>query len=231
MLVERRDRVGLLILNRPTKLNAMTTEMMLSLEDALSAFDEDEGIGAVVITGAGERAFSSGRDLGEETGEASLAPGQRRPRGPASFGACRKPTIAAIRGFCYGGGALLALGCDIRIAAEDARFKFPGASYGLAAGAAQLPAIVGSAMAKELLFTADVIDAAEALRIGLVNHVVAAAELFDYALAMAARIAANSPEALIGMKEIVDLALPAHQAAERQAAINRELRGTHETSA
>ncbi len=229
ILIDRQDGVGIVTLNRPAKLNAMTTQLLLELEDALSELEADDAIGAVVITGAGDRAFSAGRDLGEETTAGGGANG-RRPRGPVVMGSCRKPTIAAIRGYAYGGGALLALNCDIRIAAEDARFKFPGAAYGLPAGGTQLPRIVGLAKAKELLFTGDVVDAPEALRIGLVNQVVSVQGLMEYSVAMAGRIAANSARTIMGLKEIVDMVIPATEALAHQSQLDRELRASDETS-
>jgi len=111
----------------------------------------------------------------------------------AVIAACQSPTIAAIRGYCFGGGALLAVECDIRIGSPDARIKFHGASYGRAPGGAVLPRIIGDAKAKELLFSGDVIDGTEALRIGLFNQLVPADEVVDSAVALGARIAANSP--------------------------------------
>jgi enoyl-CoA hydratase len=137
--------------------------------------------------------------------------------------ACRTPTIAAIRGYCYGGAALLAIGCDIRLSGEDGRFKFHGASYGRGIGGAVLPRIVGAAKAKELLFTGDDVPAAEALRIGLVNHVVPPDQVVEVALAMGERIASNSPRAIQVIKETIDLALPVEQAQAHENHANREL--------
>ena len=145
--------------------------------------------------------------------------------------AARKPTIAAIRGYCFGGGALLAIHCDIRIGGEDARLKFHGASYGRAPGGAVLPRIVGSAKAKELLFAGDEVSASEALRIGLLNHVVAADKVVETAVDMAARIAANSPEAVRALKEIVDAALPVDAALEREHELNRDIGRTADSAA
>ena len=217
VLVERRGGVGLVTLNRPEKLNALNTALVTQLEQALRELDSDDAIGAIVVTGAGERAFSAGGDMNEQV--ASLD-GQTRaaPRVSASalLRQVRKPTIAAIRGYCFGGGALMAIEFDIRIAGDDARFKFHGASYGRAPGGAVLPRIVGDAKAKELLFSGDEVSAAEALRIGLVNHVVPAAEVVDHAVGLAERIAANSPVAVRALKEIIDLALPIDKALERE---------------
>ena len=130
ILVERNGRVGLVTLNRPEKLNALNSALVNQLELALRELNADDDIGAIVITGAGERAFSAGGDMAEQV--AALDESRSFPRVSASavVRASEKPTIAAIRGYCFGGGALLAIECDIRIGGEDARFKFHGAVYG-----------------------------------------------------------------------------------------------------
>ena len=231
VLVERRGRVGLVTLNRPEKLNALNSALVSQLELAMKTLDGDEEIGAIVITGAGERAFSAGGDMAEQV--AALDESRAFPRVNASavVHAVKKPTIAAIRGYCFGGGALLAIHCDIRIGGDDARLKFHGASYGRAPGAAVLPRIVGEAKAKQLLFTGDEVSAEEALRIGLLNQVVPANTVLETAVAMAARIAANSPPAIAALKEIIDLALPVDQALEREHQVNRELGRTPDSAA
>jgi enoyl-CoA hydratase/carnithine racemase len=232
ILVEIRGRVGLVTLNRPEKLNALSSELVDQLEHALTALDEDDAVGAVVITGAGERAFSAGGDMAEQI--AALSEEARPlPRVGASsvVRAAKKPTIAAIRGYCFGGGALLAIECDIRIGGDDARFKFHGASYGRAPGGAVLPRIVGESRAKELLFTGDEIGADEALRIGLLNQMVAPSAVVETALAMAERIAANSPLAVRALKEIIDLALPVDKAIERERELNQGMGRTPDSAA
>jgi enoyl-CoA hydratase len=223
ILVERRGRVGLVTLNRPDKLNALSSELVNQLEQALQALDADDDIGAIVITGAGDRAFSAGGDMAEQVAALEQARSFPRVNASAVVFAARKPTIAAIRGYCFGGGALLATHCDIRIGGRDARLKFHGASYGRAPGGAVLPRIVGAAKAKELLFTGDEISASEALRIGLLNQVVDADQVVDTAVGMAARIAANSPEAVRALKDIIDRALPVDQALEREHELNRDI--------
>ncbi|HEV7664488.1 MAG TPA: enoyl-CoA hydratase/isomerase family protein [Chloroflexota bacterium] len=212
VLVERRGRVGLVTLNRPAKLNALSSTLVNELEHALHELDADDAIGAIVITGAGERAFSAGGDMAEQI--AALDAEQAFPRVHASsvVRAVKTPTLAAIRGYCFGGGALLTLECDIRIGGDDTRFKFPGANYGRAPGGALLPRIVGDAKARELLLTGDEVSAAEAWRIGLLNQVVPAADVVETTVAMAARIAANNSEAVRALKEIIDQALPTDRA-------------------
>jgi enoyl-CoA hydratase len=227
VLVERRGQVGLVTLNRPEKLNALNRELVSQLRQALSDLDTDEAIGAIVLTGAGERAFSAGGDMREQVerlDEQQAAPAA--PSASTAVRACAKPVLAAIRGYCYGGGAVLAIACDIRIGGEDARIKFHGASYGLAPGGASLPRIVGEAKAKELLFTCDEVLADEALRIGLLNQVVPANQVLDTAVAMAERIANNSPRAVRVLKETIDLALPIEEALAHEEAATRELRAS-----
>ena len=231
VLTDRRDRVALVTLNRPEKLNALSSELVNELERALHELDSDDDIGAIVITGAGTRAFSAGGDMAEQI--AALDDARAFPRVSASavVHAVHKPTIAAIRGYCFGGGALLAIHCDIRIGGDDTRMKFHGASYGRAPGGAVLPRIVGDAMAKELLFTGDEISASEALRIGLLNHVVPAADVVDTSLAMAQRIAANSPASIRALKEIIELAHPVDRAMDREHDLNRDMGHTAEAAA
>jgi enoyl-CoA hydratase/carnithine racemase len=223
VLIERRGQVGLVTLNRPAKLNALSAHLMDELERVLRELDEDDAIGAIVLTGAGKRAFSAGGDMAEQVAAIDGQRQQRRGSASAGIRACRTPTLAAIRGYCYGGAALLAISCDIRISGEDGRFKFHGASYGRALGGAILPRIVGAAKAKELLFTGDDVPAAEALRIGLVNHVVPSAEVVEFSVAMAERIAANSPRAVQVIRETIDLALPMEQAQAFENQANRDI--------
>ncbi len=232
ILAEARGAVGLITLNRPEKLNAMNAQLSAELVQALDAFEADEAIRAIVLTGAGDRAFSAGADMREGVSRLHGAPVPAPGPSPTQrVRACAKPVLAAIRGYCYGGGANLAVCCDIRICAEDARFRFVGVTYGLPVSGAMLPRIVGEAKAKEILFTGDVVEAAEALRIGLANQVVPAAELLPYTLAIAARIAENSPAAVRALKVIVDTALPVAAAVERETALVSELRASAEHAA
>ena len=229
VLLERRGSVGIVTLNRPAKLNALNRQLIDELEQALGELEGDAGIGAIVITGAGERAFSAGGDMAEQIADAESGRPSRQASTANIVRECRTPTLAAIRGYCFGGGALLAINCDIRIASTDARFKFPGATYGRAPGGAVLPRIVGDAKAKELLFTGDEVSAAEALRIGLVNQLVDPESVLDATVAMGDRIAANSPVAIRALKETIDLALPIEQALAHEAEINRGM-GSSEDS-
>jgi enoyl-CoA hydratase len=231
VLVERRGPVGVAILNRPEKLNAMNAELSAALIEAIDDFEADDQILAIVLTGAGERAFSAGGDMTEVRHR--LGPNASRSAGPSVGGRvreCRKPTLAAIRGYCYGGAANTVINCDIRICGDDAKFRFIAASYGLPAAGAMLPRIVGEAKAKELLFTTDVVDAAEALRIGLANQVVPPAEVLDYTVAMAERIAGNSPGAVAAIKQIINVALPVDAAVAREVELSRDLSASDDTA-
>ncbi|HEY1298064.1 MAG TPA: enoyl-CoA hydratase/isomerase family protein [Chloroflexota bacterium] len=233
VLVERRGGVGIVTLNRPEKLNALNSEIGTQLEQAVTALDAEDAIGAIVLTGAGERAFSSGGDMAEQVAALENAEARTSPRVNSSMvmHQVKTPTIAAIRGYCFGGGALLAIHCDIRIGGTDARLKFHGASYGRAPGGAVLPRIVGEAKAKELLFTGDEVRADEALRIGLLNQVVVPEAVLETAVAMAERIAANSPVAVGALKEIIERALPVDKALEYEHEVNQGMGRTPDSAA
>jgi enoyl-CoA hydratase/carnithine racemase len=231
VLLDRRGAVAVVTLNRPEKLNALNSALVSQLEQVITALDADASVQAIVLTGAGERAFSSGGDMSEQV--SALEQERTYPRVNAStlLHEVRLPTIAAIRGYCFGGGALLAIHCDIRIGGDDARFKFHGASYGRAPGGAVLPRIVGEAKAKELLFTGDELPAAEALRIGLLNQVVARDAVLETSIAMAERIAANSPQAVRALKEIIEKALPVDKAIEYEHEVNQGMGRTPDSAA
>jgi enoyl-CoA hydratase/carnithine racemase len=226
--VEVSDGVGTIRLQRTDKHNAFNRELSEAVVQALDALEADDDVVCVVLTGTGN-AFSAGADMSEAV---AAIDGSGRSEGMgatiARVARFPKPLIASINGICYGGGALLAITCDIRIASDNAAFRFPGASYGLVVGGAQLPRIIGPAHAKELLFTGKVVRAEEALRIGLVNHVVAQDEIAAAAREMAQQIAANSPEALVATKEVVDRASEADDGYGREAAWNAKLRQSPE---
>ena len=227
VLCERVGPVAIVRLNRPDKHNAINRAMSLALAAAMADLEADEAIRAIVLTGAGERAFCAGADMGEAVEQIDgQGEGHRAGEGINAVATASKPVIGAINGYAYGGGALLAISTDIRLASPAARIRFVGASYGLVVGGSQLPRIVGPAHAKELLFTARVVDAAEAERIGLVNRVVAADALIDEALALASDIAANSPHAVGWAKKVVDAATEVDQGRATEAEANRALRGS-----
>jgi enoyl-CoA hydratase len=195
------DRVATVVLDRPERLNALSSGLQEDLVRAFDGFDADDDVWAVVLTGAGEKAFSAGVDLKEiRAKDSGPAPGLR-PMGGFSRNVfetvldCGKPTIAAINGWAMGGGCELALACDIRIAAEHARIGLPEAKRGMGAnfGVHLLSRIVPRGIAYELLYTGDDISAADARHWGLVNRVVPAAELAAEADALARKIAGNAP--------------------------------------
>jgi enoyl-CoA hydratase len=228
-IVERDDQhVAVVRLNRPDKHNAFNRELDAAVSAALTELDADDAVHCVVLTGTGP-AFSAGADMTEAV---EAIEGKGRSEGMAAVyaavAAFRKPLIAAVNGICYGGGALVATMCDIRIASDTAAFRFPGAAYGLVVGGSALPRLVGPAYAKELLFTAKVVRAEEALRIGLVNHVVPVEDLANFALEMAHEVAANSLPALIASKHTVDQATEVDAGAKAEAEWNRSLRTSPE---
>jgi enoyl-CoA hydratase len=204
--VERTGHVALVRMLRGDKHNAFNRALSSEVLSALDALDADDNVHAVVLIGTGT-AFCAGADMTEAV--AAIEENGRNDGMAAAIvrvARFRKPLLACVNGAAYGGGALLAITCDIRIASERAAFRFPGAAYGLVVGGSQLPRVIGPAMAKELLFTARVVQADEALRIGLVNHVVPHDRVEAAAMEMAQQIAANSPDALLGTKQAVDRA-------------------------
>lgn len=206
--VERADGVGWIVLNRPTQINAINQALRAGVAQALETFDADPQISVIVIRGAGERGFCAGADIKEQRSAASLT-ALREQFIPhtwiETFDRVRKPVIAAIHGFCLGGGLEVAMACDIRIAAPGAKFGLPEVGLGLipgGGGTQRLPRIVGLGRALDLLLTGDRIDAGEALRIGLVSRVAATDEsLVDEARGLALRIAAKPPAAAAYAKE------------------------------
>lgn len=231
VIVANYGPVGILKLNRPAKRNALNSELSEALADGVAAFEADDAIRAIVIGGSEPRAFCAGADMSEAVGRLEEGGGARSQaigRLFSTLGAARKPLIGAIEGYCFGGGAILATLLDIRIASDTATFRFPGAEYGLVVGGSSLPRLVGPALAKELILTADVIDAAEAGRIGLVNHVLPVGDVWPAAIAMGLRIAQNSAGAVQNSKQVIDRATDNAAAVELENQLNRELRTSPE---
>ena len=226
--VVRDGGVGLVRMQRPEKHNAFNREMAEHVHAAFGSLEADADIHCVVLTGTG-RAFFAVDDMNEAVAEIDEN-GRNDGMAAAIARVSRftKPLIGCINGAAYGGGALLAATCDVRIASDAAAFRFPGAIYGLVVGGAQLPRIIGPAYAKELLFTGRVVDATEALRIGLVNHVVPHDRVEAVAMEMAREIAANSPLALIATKEAVERATEVDEGQRREIEWNRSLRASPE---
>src|SRR5438477_5271355 len=210
ILVEKRERVGLVTLNRPKQLNALNPQLMQELAKALHDFDANDGIGAIVITGS-DKAFAAGADIGamKDWGYMDVYKGEYITRNWGRIKSIRKPLIAAVAGYALGGGCELAMMCDILIAAESARFGQPEIKLGIipgAGGTQRLPRAVGKAKAMDLVLTGRMMDAAEAERAGLVSRVVAADKLLDEALACAAQIAEFSLPSVMMAKEAVNRA-------------------------
>ena len=229
VLEERRGAVLLLTLNRPERHHAINQALSAQLEEAVARAEADEGVRAVVLTGAGDRAFCAGADMVESSG-ADGAPARPGGAGPAiaRVAATPLPIIAAVNGYCYGGGAALAIACDIRLASETATFRLPGAEYGLVVAAASLPRLVGAAKAKELIFTARRLDATEALACGLVNAVYPQPDLLPAALTMAETIGQNAVAAVRASKRVIDAATLSDAARALEVEANRTLRGSPE---
>ena len=210
ILVETRGRVGLVTLNRPKALNALNDALMDELGAALTAFDKDEGIGAIVITGS-EKAFAAGADIGmmAKYSFMDVYKGDYITRNWETIRTIRKPVIAAVAGYALGGGSELAMMCDIIIAAENARFGQPEVKLGTmpgAGGTQRMPRAVSKAKAMDLCLTARMMDAAEAERAGLVSRVVPADKLMDEALSAAEAIASYSLPVVMMIKESINTA-------------------------
>jgi enoyl-CoA hydratase len=208
VLTEVANRVAVLTINRPDKRNALNRAVRREFLGALDAVRTEDAVRAVIVTGAGDKAFIAGADIGEFEGRTPVDQFRvmREPSVFEAVDAFPKPVIAAINGFCLGGGCELAMACDIRIAADGAKLGQPEVSLGIlpgGGGTQRLPRLVGLGAAFRLLYTGDLIDAAEALRIGLVDQVVPAPDLMREARALAERIAAKSPVALRLIKEAV----------------------------
>lgn len=202
ILTENRDGVLLLTLNRPQSMNSLNRELLAALAEEVKAIAFDPAVRVVVITGAGEKAFCSGADLKERATMNPVEVKQYIFNIRNTFTMVEnlpKPVIAAVNGFAFGGGTELAMASDIRIAAPTAVMGLTETSLGIipgAGGTQRLARLVGKGKAKELIFLAQRLKAAEALEIGLVNRVAAAGKLLDEALEMAAKIKQNAPVAL-----------------------------------
>ena len=206
ILVEREGRVAILTINRPDKLNALNDQVRNDMLEILGQIETDAAVGVVVITGAGEKAFIAGADIGEFAGRTPFDQrhAMRSPRIFDVMASFPKPVIAMINGFCLGGGCELAMSCDIRIASDKARFGQPEINLGLipgGGGTQRLPRLVGTGQAMRLILSGDMIPAAEAQSIGLVEMVVPAEELRAKTLELANKIAAKSPLTLKVAKE------------------------------
>lgn len=208
ILVDVEDGVAILTLNRPEKLNAMNRKLGEELHHAVKQMEADEGIGCIVITGTGDRAFSAGGDIHEQLSDDARysqeeLDAKRDNRRRYEISACSKPTIGMMNGLAYGGAAVLASSLDMRVGCEGCRFRFLAAAYGRINSTWTLPNQVGWPIAKELLFSARMVEAEEAYRIGLLNHLVPRAQLRAKTMELARMIAANHRGAVVGIKALM----------------------------
>ena len=206
ILSEREGAVALITLNRPEKLNALSFPLMQEVDDALTRYEADEGVAAVILTGAGDRAFSAGADIHEMAGLSPEELAERSAtRGRISWhiASYKKPLIGAINGLAFGGAALLSSSLDLRIGCEKTQFRFLAASYGRVNSTWSLPALVGIPKAKELLFTGRLVAAEEAERIGLLNQIVPSAKLIEVAIELGQMIAKNDQRMVQGIKRLL----------------------------
>jgi len=205
------DRIATITVNRPDKLNALNDTVIRELRLAIDAARTSADVGGVILTGAG-RAFIAGADIAGFAERSPVTAAQMARTGQevfARFESCPKPVIAAINGFALGGGCELAMACHVRIASEAAKFGQPEVKLGLIpgyGGTQRLTHLVGKGRAMQLVLTGEMIDAAEAYRIGLVNRVVAASELVGAARAMLGTMLGNAPLALAACIDVVNQA-------------------------
>ncbi len=208
ILTEIEGGVATVTLNRPDKLNAMNRKLARELHDAVKKMEADDAVGCIVITGTGERAFTAGGDIQEQLSNDEKysqeeLDAMRSARNSYDISACAKPTIGMMNGLAYGGGAVLASSLDMRVGCEATKFRFLAAAYGRINSTWTLPNQVGWPIAKELLFTARIVGAEEAYRIGLLNHLVPRAHLREKTMEIAKAIAANHRGAVVGVKALM----------------------------
>lgn len=202
LLVEQRGKVLVITLNRPDKMNALSQPLLADLRLAVDAAIADASVAGVILTGAGEKAFVAGADISEFRGLDALAGRNLAANGQAIFNTIErspKPFVAAVNGFALGGGCELAMACHLRIASPNAKFGQPEVNLGLIpgyGGTQRLIELIGKGKALELLMTADLVGADEALSLGLVNHVVELPELLSKCESILNKIASKAPVAI-----------------------------------
>ena len=203
---EQVDRVSIITLNRPEVLNALNLQLVRELDQAITEMERDDDVGAIIITGAGERAFSAGADIHENR---ELTDEERAKTGPERSGygwhlfSCTKPVIGAINGLCYGGGTVMATSMDFLVGCERTSFRFLAVNYGQMNATWSLPTMVGWPRAKELLYSGREVFAEEAHRIGLLNHLVPADQVVEKAVEVGAGIAKNRIESVANIKQML----------------------------
>jgi len=208
ILLDREDGVGIITLNRPEKLNAMNRMLGAELTLAMAELNADDSIGCIVLTGAGEKAFSAGGDIQEQLDDDARYTREEQdkmsnPRRALDIAYSAKPTIGMMNGLAYGGAGVLASSLDMRVGCEGTKFRFLAAAYGRINSTWSLGCQVGWPIAKELLFTARIVGAEEAYRIGLLNHLVPRADLRAKTMELAKMIAGNHRGAVMGVKALL----------------------------
>ena len=201
------DRVAIVTLNRPEVLNALNLQLVTELDEAISEMERDDGVGAIIITGAGERAFSAGADIHENrelsNDDNREAITEKRSEYTWHLATCAKPVIGAINGLCYGGGTVMATSLDFLVGCERSSFRFLAVNYGQMNATWSLPTMVGIPRAKELLYSGREVFADEAYHMGLINHLVPSEQLMDKAVEIAAGIAKNRVEGVANIKQML----------------------------
>lgn len=234
LLCEVRGLIATVTLNRPKVLNALNTQVLDELESLFTMLSEDAAIRVILLTGAGEKAFAAGADINELAATDAVSGEAKAQRGQAVFRlieTCGKPVIACINGFALGGGCELAMACTLRLASETARLGQPEIKLGLVpgyGGTQRMPRLTGRSAALRLMLTGEMIGAAEALRIGLVDEVVPADRLMARAQELAGAMVAMAPLAVVGCMEAVERGseLEIDEAMEVEAEIFGRLCGT-----
>jgi enoyl-CoA hydratase len=210
LIHEKRDGIALVTINRPEKLNALNDQVMGDLKACFQSIEQDAETRAVILTGAGDKAFVAGADIGVLAVQTPVQGKDRSVRGQQVLDFIEnlgKPVIAAVNGYALGGGCELAMACTLRVASENAKFGQPEVKLGIIpgyAGTQRLPRLVGKGRALELILAAEPINAAEAWRIGLVNQVVPAKDLMTTCEVLARKIMANAPLAVRFAMEAVN---------------------------
>lgn len=213
LLMEVEKEIAIVTINRPKSLNALNSETLSELNETFKEIEKRKDIKVVILTGQGEKSFVAGADISEMV---NATPQEGRAMGLLAYEAFKRledmpqVTIAAVNGFALGGGCEISMACDIRIAAENAKFAQPEVGLGIIpgfGGTQRLPRLIGKGRAKELIFTTDMIDAEEAYRIGLVNKVVPQKELLDYCKSMAEKIISKGSYAVTLSKQAINMGL------------------------
>ena len=210
VLYEKKGNIAILTFNRPEALNALNTKVNLRLIDMLDTAEKDNEVKVIVLTGSGEKAFVAGADIKEMMDMDAMNAREhalKAKRAVDKIFHLTKPVIAAINGFCLGGGMEYALACDFRVASENARFGLPEINLGImpgSAGTQRLPRLIGMGKAKELIYSGSIIDAGHALNLGLINYIFSRESLLDETLKLAEKIASKSAVALSLIKSAMN---------------------------